>query len=272
MKNNVIILISSIALLAIAFFPFIFVGNLGDYESEVEKLIAPMEEAQFVKKYFAHVQARDLEAVKIALDPKVVDATFPQKFDEMADIFPSETPKSIKFIGASTRIYDGILTTKISSEYEFSGRWVFASAFLQKKGSSFVLIGFDVQSSNESLKNRTQFEFWGQDVKHYVVLSIAMILLLLNIYALALCINTEMPKRKWLWIIFILVGFGTVEFNWLDGSLYYFGSYDGQKFNIISFKFPVVGFSQVLYQSLVITMTVPVGAIVFLLRRKKWIG
>jgi hypothetical protein len=272
MNKNIITIAASIALLVIAMFPLFLAGNLGSYASKQDKLIAPMEEAQFSKEFFAHLQARDLETVKSLLDPKAVDTTFPRKFEEIANIFPNETPKGIKLIGINTTNYNGVSTTNISSEYEFSSGWVLASAVLQKQGNNFRVLGFHLRPASDSLLHSTQFKFLGQDTKHYVAFAVAILLLLFNIYALAICIKMPIPKRKWLWIVFILVGFGKVEFNWLNGAFYFFGNYGDQNFSVDFLKFPVAGFSQILYQPFIITMTVPVGAIIFLLKRKKWVA
>ena len=39
-----------------------------------------------------------------------------------------------------------------------------------------------------------------------------------TLYALVLCIRTRNVKSKWLWILFILVGFGAVQANWTTGA------------------------------------------------------
>lgn len=269
MNKKFITTIVFIAFLVISVSPVFLAANISSLISVQDKLLARTEEAQFSKRFFALVQGHDLEAVKAILDPRMVDAQFKEKFDEVANIIPNETPKRIKFIGTHHNIYNGFSKISISSEYEFSNNWFLVNVLLQRQGNTFLVLGFNVQPTSDSLEHKTNFSFFGQDAKHYIVFTASILLLLFNAYVLALCIKTPIPKRKWLWIIFILVGFGRMEFNWMNGAFYYFGNH-GHGFKIDFFNFPVVGFSQMLYQPFIIKMTVPIGAITFLFKRKRW--
>lgn len=261
MSKNTISVIAALILGAIVLYPVFLAGDLYSLASLQEKF-APKEETEFSKQYFTFIQSHNIEAIKKYLDPKVADAQLEQKFDKVAKLFPNESPKSIKFIGDNAMAMDGVTRSNLSLEYEFSNTWDLANIVLEKQGSTYRVLGFNIQQLKDSLENLTRFTFWGQDSKHYLVFTAAILLLLLDIYALVLCIKTPIPKRKWLWIIFILIGFGTVAFNWMTGEFY---------FDPLSIKLPLVQFSQMLYQPFMIHMLIPVGAIVFLLRRKKWL-
>lgn len=79
------------------------------------------------------------------------------------------------------------------------------------------------------------------------------------VYALIVCVRTPIAKRKWLWMIFIVVGLANLSFNWTNGN-----------YTIAPFYFSILGsgfFSASLYAPTIITLAFPLGAVVFLLRR-----
>jgi hypothetical protein len=101
-----------------------------------------------------------------------------------------------------------------------------------------------------------------------MVFSLAISVLLLQIYALARCIKSSMPiGKKCLWLaLILLIGLGSAEFNWLNGMFGYSVNDAGDA--IIKFlAFPMVDFSQKLYRPFMIEINAPLGAIIFLLAR-----
>jgi hypothetical protein len=280
LKNttNIIIAIASLLFLTLTLKPILLTEDPLVFAAKVDQQMAPMEAAQFAKRFFADIRARDLEAAKSALDPKVVDSQIKEKLSAVANIFPIEAPKSIKFSGFREIKADGVFSNvTIYMQYEYSDRWILATARLQKLGGNFVVASAEAQPNRDSIENFNKFKFLGQDVKHYAVFIAAISLLLFGIYVFALCIKEVASRPKsvgpWLWIIFVLVGFGKVEFNWINGMFYFFqnSAYanSSQGHAIELFEFPVARFSLSPQTPLVVMMSVPLGAIIFLLRRKK---
>ena len=257
-----IAVIAGVVLFAAVVYPLFFADKLYSL-APLQESFAPKEETKFSKQYFTLIQSHDLETAKKYLDPKIIDAQFQEKFTQLVNLVPNETPKSVKFIGAHSVTSNGVTNTNLTSEYEFTNKWLLANLVLQKQGNTFLVQGVHIQPLNDSLENLTQFHFWGQDTKHYIVFTSALLLLAFDIYALVLCIKTPMPKRKWLWIIFILFGFCAVTFDWSTGGIY---------FNPLNIRMPTVQFAQMLYQPFIINMLIPVGAVVFLLKRKNWLA
>jgi hypothetical protein len=76
------------------------------------------------------------------------------------------------------------------------------------------------------------------------------------------CIRTPIPRRKWLWIIFILVGFGQFELNWTTGDAR------------LKLGIQLLGAAATWlgpYAPMILSVSLPVGAAVFWMRRKKWL-
>lgn len=134
--------------------------------------MAPMEEAQFAKRFFADIQARDLEAAKLSLDPKVINSQVKEKLSAMANIFPNEAPKSIKFSGFREIKADGVFSNvTIYMQYEYSDRWILATAHLQKLGGNFVVTSAEAQPNRDSIENFNKFKFWDKTSNTMLFLS-----------------------------------------------------------------------------------------------------
>ena len=83
------------------------------------------------------------------------------------------------------------------------------------------------------------------------------------LFAVVQCIRTLMPRRKWLWIIFILVGVTEFQLNWTTGEI---------GFKLLNVSLLAAGFAKFSPVSpLILKVGVPLGAIIFLLERSRWL-
>ncbi|MBI1397584.1 MAG: hypothetical protein GC151_16545 [Betaproteobacteria bacterium] len=80
-----------------------------------------------------------------------------------------------------------------------------------------------------------------------------------TLYALVACIRTRVPRRKWLWIVFIVLGVGKLAVDWTIGECRVFPA-SMQLFSASAFSSP--------YGPWTVAVSLPVGAIEFLLYRK----
>ena len=110
------------------------------------------------------------------------------------------------------------------------------------------------------LKLIHRFTFTGNSVIHYLIFAACVIIPVLILVALIVCIRTRV-RRKWLWIIFILLGFVQFRLNWSSG---HFGMQP------ISFALFGAGGSRASsFAPWVLNFAMPVGAILFLALRRR---
>jgi hypothetical protein len=131
---------------------------------------------------------------------------------------------------------------------------------LQKKAGVTTIWGFHVVQTPDSLENLNRFTFTGKSFFQYVIFALAILIPIFILYVLVLCIQTKIAKRKWLWIIFILLGIGRVTMDWSTGRW---------KLDLLNIQLFGAGAIAPLYSPWLITVSIPVGAIVFLVMRKK---
>lgn len=92
-----------------------------------------------------------------------------------------------------------------------------------------------------------------------MVIIFMFLVLCIILTALISCINTDIGKYKWLWVIFIMFGLFGVDFNWAIQEFDY---------SLLSFRLFGVGwFKASCYSALVLNLSVPIGAISFLVTK-----
>jgi len=97
---------------------------------------------------------------------------------------------------------------------------LYTIAMVKKEGQECCkLQNISINKFDVSPSEATKFTLKGKGVKHYSVLALAFIVPLFIIFMLVKCIRTKGLRRKWLWIIFILVGVYGITFNWYNGDL-----------------------------------------------------
>lgn len=232
---------------------------LGCNQAALMKRFASPEDEANAKKYIDLLQQRRFEQIERELDPSLVDSNTQDTLARMAAMIPAEGPKSIKVVGAHVFRGPDVSRTNITLEYEFPSKWVLAELTTQKKEGSSTLVGFHVTPIADSLENLNKFNLVGKGKVQYFVLILAILSTLFSLYALVLCIRTKNVKNKWLWVIFVLVGVGKLTVNWTTGEW---------GFQTLAFQISCGIASAQLYGPWMVAVSLPLGAIVFLLRRQ----
>lgn len=243
----------------LAFGAAMFVSGC-DQASLMKKAI-PADEEAAARNYVELLVNKDFEKIERDTDPKLVDAGTSGTLARMAAFFPvGETPKSVKVIGAYTNYEPTSSRTQITLEYEFQHNWVLTDITRETRDGTATILGFHVYAIADSVEHQNRFTLAGKGAAHYSFLILALALITFDLYVLVLCVRSQGVKRKWLWIIFVLFGFGRVYLNWTNGAV---------DTMLISIQAPVVMATRPLYGAWTITLTVPLGAILFLRSRKR---
>jgi hypothetical protein len=223
----------------------------------------PKEEAEFSKQYLALFQSSDFDAIEKEINPALKNEQLRTQLEQIAALFPKETPKDIKIVGSNTRTTNKFRQFNLTFQYEFPTKWLLVSIVLHKEEDTLLVNGINVQPLTDSLENLNKFTFQSKPIGNYLILALAILVPLFTLFALVLCIKTPMPKRKWLWIIFILIGFCRITVNWTTGGI---------NINPLSFQLLGAGFWKVgIYAPVLISVSIPLGAIIFMIKRKKWL-
>lgn len=228
-------------------------------QAMIEKF-APKEESAIAQRMLSELIAKNFGALDSQLDPRLKTPDTRDTFEKMANAFPSAPPKSVTLVGTETNTRNDVTTYNLTYEYEYPNAWLLANVMLQRKDGQLRIVGMHAYPEKQSLRETNAFKFSGKGFTHYFVLGLMIGIAMFVIYVLVLCFRTPIAKRKWLWLVFIALGITRFFFNWTTGEL---------RFQLVSFAIPGVGaFAAGPYAPLILTFSIPVGAIVFLLRRR----
>lgn len=207
----------------------------------------------------------NIDALEKKLDPAIENPH--DELVKMAAFFPAhQQPTSIKVVGYHiarvARLNSSSTTVDVSLEYEFSQKWLVADIVTRTKDNASTITAFNINESSDSLEHSNRFTLVGKGYDQYGILGMMALDAAITLYALVLCLNTKMGKKKWYWPILILVGFGVISVNWTTGAL---------NFSVINLHLPPVSMGGGFFTPWILSAWVPVGAIAFLILRQSLI-
>jgi hypothetical protein len=228
-------------------------------EALMQKFSSPETQAIAIA-YLDQLRARDFAAFERDADPSIAGGDSRHQLEEMAQLIPPKMPTSVKLVGVHTNYGDDATTISSTFEYNFDGAWLIASISVKEKNGARTITGISVYPLEQSLEVQNRFTLSDKSALRYIMLSAAIAAVLLTLYALVLGIRTRFKGRKWPWIVFVLVGFGKISVNWTTGD-----------WNIapIGVQLFSAAATAEIYGPWIISFSLPVGAICFLLHRQK---
>jgi hypothetical protein len=228
-------------------------------EESLLKKYTPPEDETIATNYIALLRHGRFESIEKDLDPRIKNDLARDTLVRMAQAIPSPDPISVKVIGAHQFRTSDLYKINLSFEYQFPSQWMLINVATQRKGGITTIVGFNVYPLSDSLENLNKFALFGKAFLQYATLAFAILIPIFTLYALVLCFRTKIVKRKWLWLIFVLMGIGKITVNWTTNQ-----------WNFATLTFQILGSSAFAppYGAWLISVSLPLGAIVFLFRRK----
>jgi len=229
-------------------------------KSALEK--AAPETTATAKSTFEGLRHKQLDQVEAGFFPGLDRSELHGKLPEVAALIPDGDPVSVHKVGAFVvcKTRSGCDNT-VTLEYEFpSHRFVLFNVVVHSQDGRSGLLSVYVQNRSQSLEEENRFTLVGKNPLQYAVLLAWIVIASVSIYSLILCIRTPMLKKKWLWIIFILLGVGRLSLNWTTGEAAFTTFY--------IMVLPAGSFGQP-YGPWILLVSLPVGSIAFLVLRER---
>lgn len=227
----------------------------------IQKFTSPEEQAT-ARTYIEQLRKRDFAEIERVVAPSIAGPTLEGTLTKMADLLPAGPPTSIQLVGAHriSSLSDGSTTVDLTFEYRFGDRFVLADLATKTTKGQLEITDFHIQPEVESLASRNKFTLAGRTPLQYIVLVYAILAAIFTIGVLVLSIKTPIRRRKWLWIIFILLGLGKFSVNWATGEW---------RTQLLAVQLLSAGSYQDFFGPRIISVSVPLGAIWFLLARRR---
>lgn len=236
---------------------------LGTAACNQDALIAkftPHPEAEIAKQAIDDWRTGHYDALRATLMPESRREATDDVLRAMTAELPKGEPRSVKIVGAETRIAGGEHRYGITYEYEYDGHWLVAQAIVLVRGNQTGVVGIHGKVYTQSLEETNAFTFANKGGLHLLMLFLAIASPVFCLTVCVICIRTPLPGRKVLWALFTLVCVATVHFNWTTGHV---------GFVPISFQIMGASIAGQPYGPWIIGVSAPVGAIIFLFKRKK---
>lgn len=246
-----------IAALLVLFTAFAAKADLSDSS------LVPQKEMNFAKDFLTQIRERNFEYVLSFIDPVLSGKVSEEKLEEFAAYFPSGELLSVELIGSKVHTQNNTWHGNFSFEYEFESGWAIANTVMKQVAGETTVVAFNVYRTKASQEELNKFELTGKTAIHYTILILACAVPVFIFITLIYCVKTPMQKRKWLWILFILGGFGTISINWTTGL------YEIKMLHYQLFGAAAGAASK--FSPWVVTAGFPFGAIVFWYRRRSLI-
>ncbi len=232
----------------------------GCNQRDVTSSLVPAADQALAIYYVDLLRARKFDDIDRAAVPGVRGPRLYDALLKNAEALPEkEAPTSRKLVGAQVRTDQEGTTTDVVFEYDFAGKWVLVNVAMLRKPGSVSIAGLSVRAIPESLEEHHRFRLAGKSAVHYVVIALAVLFPLLTLYALVACVRTKMSWHKWPWLLFILFGIGSFSINWTTGET---------QLSPLTLRLFGASATAVLYGPWTVSVSFPLGALVFLLRRK----
>jgi len=168
---------------------------------------------------FDQLKRRDFAAIEARLQPRLRTAVTDARLQAQAALIPDAPPLAVKTIDVEVRAAPGGRLTSVTREYLYPDRLLVVSTGLREQaGQPVQIAGFNVQPFSRAALAVGRFSLAGKSSTQYFMLGLAVLIPLLLVFALAVLAADKTARWKWLWTLFILIGFMRLSVNWASGA------------------------------------------------------
>jgi hypothetical protein len=226
-----------------------------------------LPETQIARESIELLRTKNYDALRTRLAPEQRDdPKIARGMPIVAGQFPDGEPIGIKLIDyqfTTFSPFNGSASTNysIAFEYEYPEIWIVTIAALRRANEETSVTGINAFRNLQSLENLNALTFENKSALHFVMVLLAVVVFGFIVATLITAIRTKIPKRKWLWIIFIIIGIGQISLNWTTGELSF-----AANFNLFA-----VGMVRRGLGPWILQIGIPLGAALFWWRRRAWV-
>jgi hypothetical protein len=234
-------------------------GLIGCNPEEMIKKAASEEDQQVATQCIDALREKRFDAIESTLAEGLKGPETRATLEGMANMLPAGNPDAVKLVGVNIKVEpSGARTSDITYQYTFGKQHFMVNCATTTEESTRHIVALNVRQLEFSIDEQAGFSLKGKSPAQLALLCGGVLVLLITLAALVLCILDKTLQRKWLWIIFILVGFGQLSVNWNSGT------WDSSLAHVMLFSASAVSRG---YGGWVISVALPVGAAVYLVRR-----
>ena len=226
---------------------------------EMIKKVTSEEDQQGATQCIDALRQKRFDALEAHLPPALKTPESRPILEKMAAMLPEGQPDAIKLVGADINVSPaGARTADITYQYTFGKRYFLVNCAMRTDDTSRNIVGLNVRELEMSIEQQAGFSLADKSLGHYGMLIAGVLFIALTLLALVACVLEKGLKQKWLWVLFIILGIGKLSVNWNSGV------WDLQPVSLLLFSASAVSRG---YAGWIISIALPLGAAVYLMRR-----
>lgn len=228
------------------------------FNKVIFKSIVPKEQNTFGVNFIEVLNKGNIIEVESYLDAETKKTVLKEDLNQIIEFVKNNDIKDYELIGYNIVNENRITRSVLTYQTRLNSSWALITLSLIKNGDLEKVVSINIQPIRESLSKINAFTLKGKAVSNYIFLGICIMIALFNLFTVILCYKSII-KKKWLWVIVVLTGICSFTMNWTTG---------GWGFTPISFNIPsVTVFRSGMYAPWELSFVIPVGSILFLLKR-----
>lgn len=232
--------------------------------NEIPEFLIPEEEARFARQHIDLYRAGDIETIVNQLSPDIGGDDLDEVIQKLIDLQPGSDPLDVSVVQATTTATPSGKVAHLVFQYEFPETWLAVDVIVESRAEGFVISRLYIEPLERSLQELNAFNVNGRGIAGYIVILCMAGNVVFILVTFIVCLRTPIPRRKWLWAVFTLVGAGIIRLNWSTGDLQY---------SIFSFQLLGAGFVRSgLAGPWILSFAFPLGAVAFWARRPAWLA
>ena len=222
--------------------------------ARVLKKYTPQDDEALAQHYVDLLLQERFDEIENGLDPSIKNRDTHNTLSGMAYLFPSK-PISVRTVDAVVVRGRDSSTSSITLEYEFARSWLLAQVSIRTRDGVKTITGFSVNPIPEPVEAMNEFTLDDKGFSQYAGLFLAMCVSIPTVYAFVLCVRAKIGRKKWVWLVTILIGVFRFTVNWTTGQCF---------FTSFAVQAPPVMATSSLYGPWMLQIAAPLGAIAFL--------
>jgi hypothetical protein len=238
-----------------------------EHQAYVQKLIPPGKDAA-ARHFIELIRLGEIGHAQQMAGPPLQGEDAIPALRRLHDIISQGELLQVEPIGYQKKVItyaqEEIHLDDFTYQLHFNGRWYYAEVVLNSSPNSNAVLGFQITWFNdfESMAAFNRFTFAGRSWRDWSALLLSILIPIFIIATTAICAFSSVG-RKWLWIVFILIGIVQFRYDWTHALV------DVKPLSLLLLG---TGYQREnIYSPLILQWAIPVGAFIFLICRRKLI-
>jgi len=173
---------------------------------------------QFARAFIDTLQHQPPRAaLKFFVPQMATNDTVADSIAMLQRLVPQGQPDTLQIVAVNVNhSYTGLVQRNITYQMHASGKWVLIQLILWDENDRPEVVGLHVWPEPSSLQSRTALSMRHASPGGLIAALFAVIVLTISVYAAVQVVRSPL-KRRWLWVIVALIGFGKFEIEWRTG-------------------------------------------------------